>query len=48
MAGPTFWDNPEKAQALVGELRQIGAFLKPLKGLMQSGEDLQTLVELSA
>jgi peptide chain release factor 2 len=47
MTRPNFWDVPEKAQTLVAEMRQTNAFLKPLKGLMQAGDDLQALLELA-
>ena len=48
MAAPGFWDNPEKAQVLVAELRQNSGFLRPVKGLMRSADDLQALLELAA
>jgi peptide chain release factor 2 len=48
MTQPDFWDIPEKAQGYVSEVRQINAFLKPVKGLLKGGDDLAALLELAA
>ena len=45
MTLPGFWDNQEKAQGLVGELRRLTGTLKSLKELIQGGDDLQVLLE---
>jgi peptide chain release factor 2 len=48
MAGSGFWDDSEKAQKLVGELRQLTASIKPIKELLSSADDLGVLVEFAA
>lgn len=47
MAAPNFWDNQEKAQTLVGELRRVNAAVKPLEELSQAAEDLSVLMEFA-
>ncbi|WP_145373251.1 peptide chain release factor 2 [Maioricimonas rarisocia] len=47
MAQPDFWDNQEKAQMLVGELRRINGTLKPMQELIDGSEDLGALIELA-
>jgi peptide chain release factor 2 len=47
MAASGFWDDGEKAQKLVGELRQLTASLKPLKELISEGDDLGVLLEFA-
>jgi peptide chain release factor 2 len=48
MAAPGFWDNQERAQATVGELKSLTAILKPLEEGLQASEDMQALVEMAA
>ncbi len=45
MEASNFWDNQEKAQALVNELRQLTSVLKPLKELKGAVDDIQVLEE---
>jgi len=47
MEGPTFWNNQEHAQKIVGELRILKASLKPLDALAQGADDLTALIELA-
>lgn len=47
MAASGFWDDGEKAQKLVGELRQLTAALKPLKELISEFDDLGVLLEFA-
>jgi peptide chain release factor 2 len=47
MAASGFWDNQEKARALVTELRKLTAITKPLSTLVSSAEDLQVLLEFA-
>jgi peptide chain release factor 2 len=47
MSAPNFWDNQEKAQGLIGELRRLNSTLKSLKELIQGGDDLQVLIEFA-
>lgn len=48
MEGPTFWNNQEQAQKVVGELRILKASLKPLDELASGADDLTALIELAA
>jgi peptide chain release factor 2 len=47
MSAPNFWDNADKAQLTVAELRTANSFLKPVKGLVQRGDDLGAMIELA-
>jgi peptide chain release factor 2 len=47
MAASGFWDNQEKARALVTELRKLTAITKPLSTLVSSADDLQVLLEFA-
>ncbi len=47
MAQPGFWDNQEKAQATIAELKAFGALLKPLDEAISASDDLDTLVEMA-
>ncbi len=47
MAASGFWDDGEKAQKLVGELRQLTASIKPIKELISQGDDLGVLLEFA-
>jgi peptide chain release factor 2 len=47
MAGSGFWDNQEKAQGLMNELRQINAAQKPINELVKGSEDLGVLLEFA-
>jgi peptide chain release factor 2 len=47
MADPHFWDNQEKAQATIGELKALGSILKPLDEAIAAGNDLEVLVEMA-
>jgi peptide chain release factor 2 len=46
MAAPSFWDNAQAAQKIIGEANAIHAKLDPLKELDQKIADLKTLHEL--
>jgi len=46
MAAPGFWDNQEKAQQQVDEMRRLSLTLKPLTGLISAADDLEALLEL--
>lgn len=48
MAGTGFWDNQEKAQAMVNELRQLTAITKPLGALCSAADDIAVLIEFAA
>jgi peptide chain release factor 2 len=47
MGQPGFWDNPEKAQQIVAELKAAKAVVDPLNDLLRRGEDLDVLLELA-
>jgi len=47
MAGPGFWDDQEKAQELVVELRRLTLAVKPLKQLFSAADDLGVLMEFA-
>jgi peptide chain release factor 2 len=48
MAGPGFWDNQEKAQATIAELKSLNGLLKPLDEAIAAAADLQVLIEMAA
>ncbi len=47
MAQPGFWDNQEKAQATIAELKALNALLKPLDEAISAARDLQALMEMA-
>jgi len=47
MAAAGFWDHQEKAQGIVGELRQITGVVKPLEELSTAADDVEALLELA-
>jgi peptide chain release factor 2 len=47
MGQANFWDNPEKAQQTIQQLKPLNGLLKPFEELEASGGDLQALAELS-
>lgn len=47
MAAGGFWDNQEKAQATIGELKALGALLKPLDEAVKGAGDLEALLEMA-
>jgi peptide chain release factor 2 len=46
MAAPNFWDNQEKAQAIIAKMKPINGMLKPFEDLQTQMGDLQALAEL--
>jgi peptide chain release factor 2 len=46
MGEPTFWNNPEKAQQIIQQLKRLNGLLKPYEDLGTAAADLQALVEL--
>ena len=46
MGQPSFWDNPEKAQQIIQQLKPLNALLKPFEDLEGAAGDLKALVEL--
>lgn len=47
MGRPDFWNNPEKAQQTIQQLKPLNAMLKPFEDLEAAKGDLQALAELS-
>src|SRR5437588_1465426 len=47
MGGPSFWDNSEKAQQVIQQLKPLNALLKPYEELQTAIADLQALAELA-
>jgi peptide chain release factor 2 len=48
MEAPGFWDNPEKARELIGQLKPLNGLLNPFEALQKDAGDLQALAELCA
>lgn len=47
MGQPNFWDNPEKAQQTIQQLKPLNSMLKPFEDLDSTAGDVQVLAELS-
>jgi protein subunit release factor B len=47
MAGPGFWDNQEKAQGTVTELKSLKALLRPLDEAQAACDDLEVMIEMA-
>ncbi len=47
MGQPNFWDNPEKAQQIIAQLKPLNGLLKPYEDLESVAGDVQALVELA-
>ena len=47
MGSSGFWDQQEKAQVLVNELKTLNAILKPINELISGSEDLTVLLEFA-
>jgi peptide chain release factor 2 len=47
MGQPAFWDNPERAQQTIAQLKPLNGLLKPYEELADTADELQTLVELA-
>ena len=47
MGQPNFWDNADRAQQTIGQLKPLNAVLKPFEDLEGAGADLQALAELA-
>jgi peptide chain release factor 2 len=47
MGLPTFWDNPDKAQQTIQQLKPLNAVLNPFEDLNTAAGDLQALAELT-
>src|SRR5881227_480207 len=47
MGQPNFWDNQERAQQIIQQLKPLNDLLKPAEDLETAKGDLQVLVELA-
>ena len=47
MAAPGFWDNQEKAQQVVGQLKSLKSLVNPMNDAVSATEDLAALVEMT-
>ena len=47
MGLPNFWDNPEKAQQVIAQLKPLNGLLKPYEELESAAGDVKALVELA-
>jgi len=47
MAAPDFWNDQERARAVVGELKAVRAILKPLDEALSGSHDLAAMVEMA-
>src|SRR5262249_31132674 len=47
MGQPSFWDNPEKAQQTIGQLKPLNGLLKPYEELAAAAGEIETLAELA-
>jgi peptide chain release factor 2 len=47
MAQPGFWDDQEKAQRMVGELKSLKLVVRPLTEAMAATDDLDTMLEMA-
>src|SRR5271166_3553663 len=48
MGEPNFWDNPEKAQGIINQLKPLNGVLKPFEDMATEAGDIQTMLELAA
>jgi len=48
MTRPNFWDNREKAQEVVRELKALKGLVEPVDALMRRSEDARALLELAS
>ncbi len=48
MAVAGFWDNPERAQVTVGELKSLTALIRPLEEALSADDDLAAMIEMAA
>jgi peptide chain release factor 2 len=47
MGQPNFWDNPERAQEVIGRLKPLNGLLKPYEELQSQAENVKALAEVS-
>jgi len=47
MEGPTFWNDQEKAKAVIAEMKTLNGVLKPFEELIKQADDLSASIELA-
>jgi peptide chain release factor 2 len=47
MNSPTFWNDQEKAKAIIAELKGLNSLLKPFEDLVRQAENLQATIDLA-
>ncbi len=47
MGQPNFWDNQEKAQQIIGQLKPLTGLIKPYEDLAAGGDNLRALAEMA-
>jgi peptide chain release factor 2 len=47
MGEPGFWDNPDKAQGVINQLKPLNGLIKPFEDLSTAAGDIQALAELA-
>jgi peptide chain release factor 2 len=47
MQSPTFWNDQEKAKAIIAELKTLNSVLKPFEELVKQADDLSASIELA-
>ena len=47
MGAAGFWDNQERAQEVVGQLKSLKAIVTPMSELAAGAEDLDALIEMA-
>jgi peptide chain release factor 2 len=47
MGAPGFWDNQEKAQQVVGQLKSLKSLVNPMDDAVSAAEDLSALIEMA-
>jgi peptide chain release factor 2 len=47
MSAPGFWDNQERAQETVGQLKSLRAIVEPLGSATQASSDLEVMLEMA-
>lgn len=47
MAASGFWDNPEKSQEVIGEVKSLKATVEPVEAVIKRIEDAEVLLELA-
>lgn len=47
MASPGFWDNQERAQGIVGQLKSLRAIVSPMQKAIAAAEDLSAMIEMA-